>query len=104
MASNENSRMLMPWPVKVVWWWYLTLVCASCIPLVFCLVKCDPFGRGELFQLLAGTASLAAYFSGLALAVRPQSTRRSIAVSSMSSTPVPTSWAKTPISSRQPVR
>ena len=47
MASNENSRMLMPWPVKVVWWWYLTLVCASCIPLVFCLVKCDPFGRGE---------------------------------------------------------
>ena len=70
MASNENSRMLMPWPVKVVWWWYLTLVCASCIPLVFCLVKCDPFGRGELFQLLAGTAPWAAYFSGLALAVR----------------------------------
>ena len=37
---------------------------------MFCLVKCDPFGRGELFQLLAGTSSLAAYFSGLALAVR----------------------------------
>ena len=62
--------MPMPWPVKVVWWWYLTLACASCVPLVFCLVKGDPFGRGELFQLLAGTASLAAYFSGLALAVR----------------------------------
>ena len=68
--TEDNSRMRMPWPVKVVWWWYLTLVCASCIPLVFCLVKCDPFGRSELFQLLAGTASLAAYFSGLALAVR----------------------------------
>ena len=52
----------MPWPVKVVWWWYLTLACASCVPLVFC--------RGEFFQSLAGTASLAAYFSGLALAVR----------------------------------
>ena len=62
--------MLMPWPVKIVWWWYLTLACASCVPLVFCLVKRDPFGRGELFQLLAGTASLVAYFSGLALAVR----------------------------------
>ena len=61
--------MLMPWPVKVVWWWYLTLACASCVPLVICLVKCDSFGRGELFQLLAWTASLAAYFSGLALAV-----------------------------------
>ena len=60
----------MPMPVKVVRWWYLTLACASCVPLVFCLVKFDPFGRGELFQLLAGTASLAAYFSGLALAVR----------------------------------
>ena len=70
MASNENSRMLMPWSVKVVWWWYLTLACAGCVPLVFCLVKGDPFGRGELFQLLAGTASWAAYFSGLALAVR----------------------------------
>ena len=70
MASNENSRMLMPWSVKVVWWLYLTLACASCVPLVFCLVKGDPFGRRELFQLLAGTASLAAYFSGLALAVR----------------------------------
>ena len=70
MASNENSRMLMPWSVKVVWWWYLTLACASCVPLVFCLVKGDPFGRGEFFQSLAGTASLAAYFSGLALAVR----------------------------------
>ena len=69
-TSNENSRMLMPWMVKVVWWWYLTLACASCVPLVFCLVKGDPFGRGELFQLLAGTASLVAYFSGLALAVR----------------------------------
>ena len=66
---SENDRK-MPWPVKVVWWWYLTLACASCVPLVFCLVKGDPFGRGELFQLLAGTASLAAYFSGLALAVR----------------------------------
>ena len=60
----------MPWSVKIVWWWYLTLACASCIPLVFCLVKCDPFGRSELFQLLAGTAPWAAYFSGLALAVR----------------------------------
>ena len=70
MASNENSRMRMPWSVKIVWWWYLTLACAGCVPLVFCLVKGDPFGRGELFQLLAGTASLAAYFSGLALAVR----------------------------------
>ena len=60
----------MPWPVKVVWWWYLTLVCASCVPLVICLVKCDSFGRDELFQLLAGTASWAAYFAGLALAVR----------------------------------
>ena len=69
-TSNENSRMLMPWPVKIVWWWYLTLACASCVPLVICLVKGDPFGRGELFQLLAGTASLVAYFSGLALAVR----------------------------------
>ena len=68
--TEDNSRMRMPWPVKVVWWWYLTLACASCVPLVFCLVKCDPFGRGELFQLLAGTSSLAAYFSGLALAVR----------------------------------
>lgn len=70
MASNENSRMAMPLPVKIVWWWYLTLVCASCAPLVFCLVKVDSLGRGELFQSLAGTASLAAYFSGLALAVR----------------------------------
>ena len=70
MASNENPRMLMPWSVKIVWWWYLTLACASCVPLVFCLVKGDPFGRSELFQLLPGTASLAAYFSGLALAVR----------------------------------
>ena len=60
----------MPWSVKIVWWWYLTLACASCVPLVFCLVKGDPFGHGELFQLLAGTSSLAAYFSGLALAVR----------------------------------
>ena len=68
--TEDNSRMRMPWPVKVVWWWYLTLACAGCVPLVFCLVKGDPFGRGELFQLLAGTASLAAYFSGLALAVR----------------------------------
>ena len=58
---SENDRK-MPWPVKVVWWWYLTLACASCVPLVFC--------RGEFFQSLAGTASLAAYFSGLALAVR----------------------------------
>ena len=64
-----KKEILMPRPVKVVWWWYLTLACASCVPLVFCLVKGDPFGRGELFQLLAGTASLAAYFSGLALAV-----------------------------------
>ena len=64
-----KKEILMPWPVKVVWWWYLTLACASCVPLVFCLVKGDPFGRGELFQLLAGTVSLAAYFSGLALAV-----------------------------------
>ena len=68
MSSEEE--ILMPWPVKVVWWWYLTLACASCAPLVFCLVKVDSLGRGELFQLLAGTASLAAYFSGLALAVR----------------------------------
>ena len=60
----------MPWSVKVVWWWYLTLACASCVPLVFCLVKFDPLGRGELFQLLVGTVSLVAYFSGLALAVR----------------------------------
>ena len=65
-----KKEILMPWPVKAVWWWYLTLACASCIPLVFCLIKFDPFGRGELFQLLAGTASLVAYFSGLALAVR----------------------------------
>ena len=60
----------MPWPVKVAWWWYLTLACASCAPLVFCLVKGYPFGRGEFFHLLVGTASLVAYFSGLALAVR----------------------------------
>ena len=65
-----KKEILMPWPVKAVWWWYLTLACASCAPLVFCLVKVDSLGRGELFQLLAGTASLAAYFSGLALAVR----------------------------------
>lgn len=65
-----KKEILMPWSVKVVWWWYLTLACASCVPLVFCLVKGDPFGRGELFQLLAGTVSLVAYFSGLALAVR----------------------------------
>ena len=62
--------MLMPWPVKVVWWWYLTLACASCVPLACCLVKGNPFGRGELFQLLAGTVSLVACFAGLALAVR----------------------------------
>ena len=67
MSENDGK---MPWPVKAVWWWYLTLACASCVPLVFCLVKVDSLGRGELFQLLAGTASLAAYFSGLALAVR----------------------------------
>ena len=65
-----KKEILMPWSAKVVWWWYLTLACASCVPLMFCLVKCDPFVRGELFQLLAWTASLAAYFSGLALAVR----------------------------------
>ena len=65
-----KKEILMPRPVKVVWWWYLTLACASCVPLAICLVKGDPFGRGELFQLLAGTASLVAYFSGLALAVR----------------------------------
>ena len=68
--KTANSQVSMPWPVKAVWWWYLTLACASCVPLVFCLVKGDFFIRGELFQLLAGTASLAAYFSGLALAVR----------------------------------
>ena len=66
--SAENGEM--PWAVKVVWWWYLTLACASCVPLVICLIKEDFFGRGELSQLLAGTASLTAYFSGLALAVR----------------------------------
>ena len=60
----------MPLPVKIVWWWYLTLACASCSPLVFCLFKGVFFGCSELFQPLAGTASLAAYFSGLALAVR----------------------------------
>ena len=65
-----KKEILMPWSVKIVWWWYLTLACASCVPLVFCLVKVDFRGYGELFQLLAGTASLAAYFSGLALAVR----------------------------------
>ena len=65
-----KKEILMPWSVKVVWWWYLTLACASCVPLVICLVKCDSFGRGELFQILAGTASWAAYFAGLALAVR----------------------------------
>ena len=68
--TEDNSRMRMPWSVKIVWWWYLTLACAGCVLLVFCLVKGDPFGRGELFQLLAGTAPWAAYFSGLALAVR----------------------------------
>ena len=57
-----KKEILMPWSAKVVWWWYLTLACASCVPLMFC--------RGEFFQSLAGTASLAAYFSGLALAVR----------------------------------
>lgn len=67
---SSEKEILMPWPVKVVWWWYLTLACASCVPLVFCLVKGDLFGRGELFQLLAGIASWVAYFSGLALAVR----------------------------------
>ena len=60
----------MPLPVKVVWWWYLTLACASCVPLVFYLAKVFSLGRAELFTLLAWTASLAAYFSGLALAVR----------------------------------
>ena len=69
-SPRAGGNTPMPWPVKVVWWWYLTLACASCVPLVFCLVKGDPFGRGELFQLLAGTASLVAYFAGLALAVR----------------------------------
>ena len=68
--KTANSQVSMPWSVKAAWWWYLTLACASCAPLVFCLVKVDSLGRGELFQLLAGTASLAAYFSGLALAVR----------------------------------
>ena len=68
--KTANSQVSMPWPVKVVWWWYLTLACASCVPLVFCLVKGDLFGRGELFQLLAGIAPWVAYFSGLALAVR----------------------------------
>ena len=60
----------MPWSVKVVWWWYLTLACASCVPLVFCLAKVFSLCRAEFFTLLAGTVSLAAYFSGLALAVR----------------------------------
>ena len=43
--KTANSQVSMPWSVKVVWWWYLTLACASCVPLVFCLVKGDPFGR-----------------------------------------------------------
>lgn len=69
-TMSSEKEILMPYPVKVVWWWYLTLACASCVPLVICLVKGNPFGRGELSQLLAGTASLAACFAGLALAVR----------------------------------
>ena len=47
-SPRVGGNTPMPWSVKVVWWWYLTLACAGCVPLVFCLVKCDPFGRGEL--------------------------------------------------------
>ena len=41
----------MPLPVKNVWRWYLTLACASCVPLVFYLAKVFSLGRAELFQL-----------------------------------------------------
>ena len=46
-SPRVGGNTPMPWSVKIVWWWYLTLACAGCVPLVFCLVKCDPFGRGE---------------------------------------------------------